>query len=106
MLLPGALASCFDGVRNGGEAGVDCGGSCSAECSVGAPNGGSRGGSKWKWPLLVGLLAAAAVVVCIVVAAVMRRRRRRHARDRVSSANAFIRIPPERFLHQRTILSE
>jgi hypothetical protein len=105
MLLPGALASCFDGVRNGGEAGVDCGGSCSAECSVGAPNGGSRGGSKWKWPLLVGLLAAAAVVVCIVVAAVMRRRRR-HARDRVSSANAFIRIPPERFLHQRTILSE
>ena len=30
-----ALASCSDGVRNGGEGDVDCGGSCAAKCTVG-----------------------------------------------------------------------
>ncbi len=33
VFLPGALASCSDGTRNGGETGVDCGGSC-APCPV------------------------------------------------------------------------
>ncbi len=83
MVLPGALASCSDGVRNGGEAGVDCGGSCSAQCSVSAPHGDSHRGSTMQWPLFVGLLVAVSVVVTTVAVVVMRRRRRL-ARDRVS----------------------
>jgi hypothetical protein len=34
VLLPGALALCSDGVRNGNEEGVDCGGTCASECTA------------------------------------------------------------------------
>jgi hypothetical protein len=36
LLLPGALASCSDGVRNGREEGVDCGGDCAVACAASA----------------------------------------------------------------------
>jgi len=29
-----AKVSCFDGVKNGNEAGIDCGGDCERECVV------------------------------------------------------------------------
>jgi hypothetical protein len=35
VFLPGALATCSDGVRNGHEVGVDCGGDCGVQCSAG-----------------------------------------------------------------------
>jgi hypothetical protein len=76
MVLPGALSSCSDGVRNGGEAGIDCGGICPAKCTVSLSSGGSH-------DLLVGLLVATAAVVCLAAGVVIRRRQRL-ARDRVS----------------------
>ena len=40
VFLPGALAACSDGVRNGEEEGVDCGGpTCVQKCSDAAGNG-------------------------------------------------------------------
>jgi hypothetical protein len=36
LFLPGALATCSDGVRNGQEEGVDCGGDCAATCPTSA----------------------------------------------------------------------
>jgi hypothetical protein len=83
MVLPGALSSCSDGVRNGGEAGIDCGGTCPSKCTVSLPSGGSHG-------LLVGLLVATAAVVCLAAIVVIRRRRRL-AKDRVGSHG---RAPP------------
>jgi hypothetical protein len=82
MVLPGALISCSDGVRNGGEAGIDCGGTCSEECFVSTGTG--TGGFTIQLPLCVGLLVAVSVVMTMVVV-VVTRRRRRLARDRVSS---------------------
>jgi hypothetical protein len=35
VLLPGALTSCTDGVRNGNEEGIDCGGAQCAPCTAG-----------------------------------------------------------------------
>jgi hypothetical protein len=35
VFLPGAMATCSDGIRNGNEEGVDCGGpQCTAPCAV------------------------------------------------------------------------
>jgi hypothetical protein len=77
MVLPGALSSCSDGIRNGGEAGIDCGGTCPAQCSVSLPDGRSH-------DLLGGLLVATAAVVCLIAGAVIHQRRRL-AKTRVST---------------------
>lgn len=37
IFMPGALASCSDGVKNGREEGVDCGGGCGTACTARAP---------------------------------------------------------------------
>lgn len=41
IFLPGALAACNDGVKNGNEAGVDCGGPVCAACATASTDGAS-----------------------------------------------------------------
>jgi hypothetical protein len=87
IALPGALGSCSDGRRNGGEAGVDCGGICPVPCPAAAT----------PRPVLViplaaglGVLGFGLCVLCLTVLPVLviRRQRARRLNLKVSCRHA------------------
>lgn len=83
--LPGAIGSCFDGVRNGDEKGVDCGGSCSANCGaslIGSQSDGLTGVAAIRPGTIVGVVCAA-LLITVTIVAVALLRRHRSKRDKV-----------------------
>lgn len=66
IFMPGALASCSDGVKNGHEEGVDCGGNCATACSSQAPgNLIDSGILSLRNVLVVASVVLAVVLLCV-----------------------------------------
>ena len=76
IFMPGALASCSDGVKNGHEDGVDCGGDCGAACS--AQTLAATGKDAWLSRFKVQLAGCAMVVLGVVLALCLWRLHRWH----------------------------